>query len=56
MIELTPETLALLHLPAEERALACMREIWIDYPAATRAMDLAMELSLIHISEPTRPY
>ncbi|MBD9618202.1 TniB family NTP-binding protein [Pseudomonas sp. PDM07] len=52
MIELTPETLALLHLPAEERALACMREIWIDYPAATRAMDLAMEL----VKLPRRTY
>lgn len=52
MIELTPETLALMHLSAEERALACMREIWIDYPAATRAMNLAKEL----VKLPRRSY
>lgn len=52
MNELTPETLAMLHLPAEERALACMREIWIDYPAASRAMELVMEL----VKLPRRSY
>ncbi|MDI9776715.1 TniB family NTP-binding protein [Pseudomonas guariconensis] len=52
MIELTPETRAMLHLPAEERALACMREIWIDYPAATRAMELVMAL----VKLPRRSY
>lgn len=52
MIELPPETLALLQLPVEERALACMRDVWIDYPAADAAMHEAMAL----VELPRRTY
>lgn len=40
MTHLSPRALALLELPREERALACMRDLFLTYPSA-----MAVELS-----------
>lgn len=44
MNHLAPSARKALGLPREERALACMRDFWVDYPSAVQAMELAMAL------------
>lgn len=43
-LDLTPETRAMLSLPADARASACARDIWIEYPSAYLATQSAMAL------------
>jgi|RhiMetStandDraft_4_1073278.scaffolds.fasta_scaffold01196_7 Cdc6-like AAA superfamily ATPase len=43
-LDLTPDTKAMLHLSAIERANACARDIWIEYPSAYLASECAKAL------------
>jgi hypothetical protein len=44
MISLTPETLKLFDLPDDQRARACMRDVFIMFPAAMAAEDKVKDL------------
>ncbi|WP_411959551.1 TniB family NTP-binding protein [Pseudomonas sp. s4] len=43
-LDLTPDTKTMLHLPAHERAAACCRDIWVEYPSAFLATERVKSL------------